>query len=97
MVLHIHTQGRFNNHTVHSLHMIIVMATSVMVVMKMGNIVPRAGLEPTSLAFQANVLPLHHVGFPDVTTIPMSTSLCGTLPQRSVQTTTYICIYMCIQ
>ena len=34
----------------------------VMGVMKMGNIVPRAGLEPTSLAFQASVLPLHHVG-----------------------------------
>ena len=31
-------------------------------VMKMGNIVPRAGLEPTSLVFQASVPPLHHVG-----------------------------------
>ena len=31
-------------------------------VTKMGNTVPRAGLEPTSLAFQASVLPLHHVG-----------------------------------
>ena len=27
-----------------------------------GNSVPRAGIEPTSLAFQANMLPLHHVG-----------------------------------
>ena len=31
-------------------------------VMKMGNTVPRAGLETTSLAFQASVLPLHHTG-----------------------------------
>ena len=31
--------------------------------MKMGNIVPRAGIEPTSLAFRASVLPVHHVGF----------------------------------
>ena len=31
-------------------------------VMKMGNIAPRAGIEHTSLAFQASVLPLHHVG-----------------------------------
>ena len=27
------------------------------------------GLEPSSLAFQASVLPLHHLDFPDVTTI----------------------------
>ena len=31
-------------------------------VMKMGNTMPRAGLKPTSLAFRASVLPLHHVG-----------------------------------
>ena len=36
----------------------------------MGNIVPRVSIEPTSLAFQASVLPLHHIGFPDVITIP---------------------------
>ena len=41
--------------------------------MKMGIIVPRAGLEPTALAFWASVLPLHHVGFPDVTTISKPT------------------------
>ena len=56
-------------------------------VMKMGNTVPRTGLKLTSLEFQASVLPSHHVGFPDVTTIPMPTCLCGTLPERSVQTT----------
>ena len=33
-----------------------------MCVMKIGNIVPRAGLEPTSLAFRGNVLQFHHVG-----------------------------------
>ena len=31
-------------------------------VMKMGNIVPRVGLEPTYLAFWASVLSLHHIG-----------------------------------
>ena len=40
---------------------------SVVGVMKMGNIVPRLGFEPTSLALQASVLPLHHVVFPDIT------------------------------
>ena len=58
--------------------------------MKMGIIVPRAGLEPTSLPFWASVLALHHVGFPDVINIPMPTSLCSSLPQRSVQTTTLV-------
>ena len=55
--------------------------------MKMGNNVPRAGFEPTSLAFRANVLPLH---CPDVIIIPMPTCLCSSLPQRPVQTTTNI-------
>ena len=62
MVLHIYTQGRFNNHTACSLYMIMVTATGVVGRMKMGNIVARAGLKPTSLAVRANVLPLHHVG-----------------------------------
>ena len=35
-----------------------------MSVMKMGNSVPRAGLEPSSLSLQASVLPLHHVCSP---------------------------------
>ena len=30
--------------------------------MEMGIIVPRAGIEPTSMAFRASVLPLHHTG-----------------------------------
>ena len=58
--------------------------------MKMGIIVSRVGLKPTSLAFWACVLPFHHVGFLDVITIPVPTCLCSSLPQRSVQTTTYI-------
>ena len=40
-------------------------------VMKIWNIVPRAGLEPTSLVFQVSVLQLH----PDVTAIPTPTCL----------------------
>ena len=56
----------------------------------MGNIVARAGTEPTSLAFRARVLPLHRIGFPDVTAIPMPTCLCSSLPQRSVHTTTIV-------
>ena len=54
--LYIHTQGRFNNHTVHSLYRIMVTETSVVGVMKIGNAIPRAGLEHTSLTFQACVL-----------------------------------------
>ena len=40
----------------------MVLATSVMGVTTMENAVPRAGLEPTSLALQASVLPLHYIG-----------------------------------
>ena len=50
--LHVHTQGRFNNHTAHCLYRIMVTVTSVMGVMKIRNTVPRAGLEPTYLAFR---------------------------------------------
>ena len=62
----------------------------VMGVMKMGSTVPRAGLEPRSLAFRASVLPLHHIGFPDITTMPTPTCLCSSLHQRSVHTTTLL-------
>ena len=61
-------------------------------VMKMGSIVPRAGFKPTSLAFRASVLPLHHVDFSDVTIIPVPICLCSSLPQRSVQTITVVCV-----
>ena len=36
--------------------------SSIVGEMKMGNIVPRAGLKHTSLTFQASVLPFHHIG-----------------------------------
>ena len=62
----------------------------VMGVMKIGNIVPRVGIEPTSLAFGPVCYPLHHVDFPNVTTIPTPTCLCISLPQRSVWTTELI-------
>ena len=39
------------------------METSVVSVIKMVNIVPILGIEPTFLAFRASVLPLHHLGF----------------------------------
>ena len=55
--------------------------------MEMENSVPRVGIEPSSVAFWASVPPLHHVGFPDLTTTPTPTRLCSPLPQRSVQTT----------
>ena len=46
---------------------------SVVGVTKMGNTLPRAGLEPTYLAFRASGLSLHHICLPDVTTIPTLT------------------------
>ena len=57
----------------------MVTATNVMGEMKMGNIVPRVGIKPTSLAFRASVLTLHHT---DITTIPTPTGLSSSLPQR---------------
>ena len=63
MALNIHTQCSFNKYTAHSLYRIMVMTTSVVGVMKMRNIVPRAGLEPTSLACRSSMLPLHQIGF----------------------------------
>ena len=77
-----------NNHIVHSLYRIQVTATSVMGLMKMGNIAPRAGIEPTSLAFQVNGVTITPPRLPDVTTLPSPIYLCGSLPERSVQTTT---------
>ena len=90
MTLHIHTQGRLNNYTACSLYRIMVTASSVVGMMKMGNIMPRAELELTSLAFRASVLPLQFTPHRllDVTTLPKPTCLCGALPQGSVQTTT---------
>ena len=66
----------------------MVRATSVMGVMKMGNIVPTVGIEPTSLAFQASVLTITPPRFPHVTILPTPTCLCGSLLEKSAQTTT---------
>ena len=60
---------------------------SVVGVMKMGNVVTREGLEPTSLGQCATI---RLCRFPDVTTIPMPTCVCGPLPKRSAQTTTLL-------
>ena len=56
--IYIHRVGSYTSytHTVYSLYRIMVTASSVMDVMEMENIVPRVGLEPTSLALGANVL-----------------------------------------
>ena len=54
-------------------------------VMKMGNIAPRVGIEPTSLAF--SVLAITPPRLPDVTALPTPTSIRGSLPETSVQTT----------
>ena len=61
---YIHLQGTFTNHTAHNLYRIMVMATSVTGVPKMGNILHRAGLESAYLVshWQASVLPIHHIG-----------------------------------
>ena len=73
------------------------MATSVVSVIKIGNIVPRVGIEPTSLTFRASALPLRHVGSPpDVTAIPIPTCLCSSLPQRSAQTATTIILCLAL-
>ena len=64
-----------------------------MAVMIVGNSVPRAGIEPILLAFQASVLPITPPRLSDVSTLSTPTCLCGTMPQRSVQTTTYISGY----
>ena len=48
----------------------MVMATSVMGVMKMGNIAPRTGIEPTPFAFWASVLTITPPRLPNITTLP---------------------------
>ena len=66
------------------------MASSIMGVMKMGNIVARVGIKCTSLAFQASVLTITPNRIPDVTTISMHICQCSSLPERSVQPTTQL-------
>ena len=66
------------------------MATNAVGVTKMGNIVPRMGIEPTCLVFQVRVLTITPPRLPDITILPTSTRLCGSLLEMSVQTTTVI-------
>ena len=75
------TQGRFNNHTARRLYRIMVTAAIVVRVMKMGNIVPQAGIEHTIRAFWASMLTIMLPRFIVVTTaLPC---LYGSLPERS--------------
>ena len=55
-----------NNHSTLG-EMLAKIHPTVVGVMEIGNIVPKAGIKLTSLALQASVLPLH---LPSVTTIP---------------------------
>ena len=52
--------------------------------MKMGNTVPKVGLEPISLAFRASMLPLHHIDFPDVTGVMKMVNI---LPRAGLEPT----------
>ena len=54
----------------------------------MGNIAPRAEVELTYLAFQANALTIILSRVPDVTTLTTPVCLCGSLFEMLAQTTT---------
>ena len=76
VTLHIHTQGRLNKITERRVYRIMVTTTSVVDVMKMGNIAPRAEIKLSSLLFWVNVLTIMPPRFPDVTILPTPTCLC---------------------
>ena len=69
IMVHIHTLGRFNNHAPYSFtgfwsqHQCHGDE-------EIGNSMPRAGIKPTLLEFQANVLTNTPHRFPDITTLP---------------------------
>ena len=88
MTVHIYTKGRFSHNTAHSLYRILVRATSVAGVMKMRYIVPRVGIKPTSLTFWTIVLTFIPPKLPDA--IALCTYICGSLPERSMQTTSQV-------
>ena len=67
---HTYRQGRFDKHTMDNLYRIMVMETSVVGMMKMGNIVHRAGIKPTYLASWASVLITTPPRLPDVKFVP---------------------------
>ena len=56
----------------------------------MGNIVPRAGIEPTSLGFRTSVLTIKPPRVPNVSIISTPICPCGSLPERSAQTITLV-------
>ena len=61
------------------------MTTSGMAMMKTGNNVPRVGIEATPLAFGTITPPR----LSDITAIPTPTCRCGSVLEKSVQTTYY--------
>ena len=63
--------------------------------MTMGNSVPRAGIEPTSLSLRANVLTVTHARLPDITMRPKPACVCGFLSERAVQTATIAYEFSC--
>ena len=61
-----HVRGRFNIHTVCNLYMTLVMTICGMEVMKMENIAPGAGFEPTLWGFLASVLTIRPPRLPGI-------------------------------
>ena len=59
-------------------------------VVKMGNIVPRVGIEPTTFSFWASILTITPRRLPDITILPMPTYLCAFMLYKSVQTSMYV-------
>ena len=69
---------------------IITTITIVLGVMNMGHKVCRVGIESTSLAFHTSVLTITPTMFPDIVIVLIPTYICGSLSERSVQTTMLI-------
>ena len=55
----------------------------------------KVGIKRISLAFHVSALTITPLMLPDVTTINNITSLCGSLTERSVQTTTMLSMAPC--
>ena len=91
----IYIQGWFNSYTrtANSLYRIMVTTTSAISMMKMGNISHRAGINPTSLAFQSREF-ITPPSISDVPTPFIPACLCRYLPERSVQTATLPLVYL---
>ena len=63
----------------------LALHTTIMGVIKMENIAPRAGIKPTYIAFRISVLTITPSRLSDGTTESTPISLCGLLPYISVQ------------